>query len=295
MIQIYTDGACNGNPGKGGWGAVIVDEKGKREILGKVDDTTNQRMELAAALEALRQTPKGAQVTLTSDSQYLIFSMSLPPGKSKPWKRRANLDLWQQLDELAPERSVEWQWLPERSTPEMERAHQLANKMAGLSEEEPTPKPTHFDLSGKVRMVDVSGKGSTLRECQAMGRVKMQPSTLELVKRGELAKGDVLATAQVAGIMAAKRTPHLIPLCHPLLIENVKVEFHLDSENSAVEITATVRGEGKTGFEMEALTAVAVSALTIYDMCKGVDTTLRIEDIRLVRKSGGKSGTIVLE
>jgi cyclic pyranopterin phosphate synthase len=123
----------------------------------------------------------------------------------------------------------------------------------------------------------------------------MQAATLKLLKQGKLPKGDVLAVARVAGIMAAKETHRLIPLCHPLLIDNVNIEFSIDEKASAVEITATVKGSGKTGFEMEALTAVAISGLTIYDMCKTVDQTLRLEDIRLTRKSGGKSGTIVVE
>jgi cyclic pyranopterin phosphate synthase len=143
-------------------------------------------------------------------------------------------------------------------------------------------------------MVDVSEKADTEREAIARGRVRMQPETFRLLEQGKLPKGDVLAAAQVAGIMAAKRTPQLIPLCHPLLLSDVQVKFHLE-ESGAVEITATVRCTGKTGVEMEALTAVAISALTIYDMCKGVDPGMRIEDIRLVRKSGGKSGTVELE
>ena len=146
-----------------------------------------------------------------------------------------------------------------------------------------------------VRMVDIGEKPDTEREAVAKGIVKMQPSTLKLLREGGLPKGDVLATAQVAGIMAAKRTPQLIPLCHPLLLTDVKVEFHLDEPSSAVEVIARVRSQGKTGVEMEALTAVAISALTIYDMCKGVDPRMQIEGIRLVRKSGGKSGTVVFE
>jgi cyclic pyranopterin phosphate synthase len=144
-------------------------------------------------------------------------------------------------------------------------------------------------------MVDVAQKPDTERESVAKGIISMQSSTLKLLQEGKLFKGDVLATAQVAGIMAAKRTPQLIPLCHPLLLTDVKVEFHIDEQNSAVEITAQVRCTGKTGVEMEALTAVAVSALTIYDMCKGVDPGMCIEQIRLVKKSGGKSGTVELE
>jgi cyclic pyranopterin phosphate synthase len=154
---------------------------------------------------------------------------------------------------------------------------------------------THMDKEGRPRMVDVSGKADTRREAVAKGVVRMQEATLERIKRGQMAKGDVLAVAQLAGIMAAKETPHLIPLCHPILIADVRVEFSLDEANSAVEITATVKSTGKTGVEMEALTATAVAALTIYDMCKAVDRSMKIESIRLVKKSGGKSGTITIE
>jgi len=153
---------------------------------------------------------------------------------------------------------------------------------------------THIDALGHPRMVDITGKTDTQREAIAKGIVKMQTSTLKRLKKG-MPKGDVLAVAQLAGIMAAKKTPDIIPLCHPLLLGDIKVEFNLDEENSTVEITTTVRSTGKTGVEMEALTATAVTALTIYDMCKAIDRGMRIESIRLIRKSGGKSGTIKLE
>lgn len=156
-------------------------------------------------------------------------------------------------------------------------------------------KLTHIDDSGRPRMVAVTGKPDTHREAVARGTVRMQPATFELIKKGQMAKGDVLAVAQLAGIMAAKQTPDLIPLCHPLLIGDIKIEFNLDEKESTAEITTTVESMGKTGVEMEALTATAVTALTIYDMCKAVDRGMRIENIRLVRKSGGKSGTITLE
>jgi cyclic pyranopterin phosphate synthase len=154
---------------------------------------------------------------------------------------------------------------------------------------------THMDASGRPQMVDVTGKPDTQREAVAKGLVRMKPATLDLIKEGRLAKGDVLEVAQLAGIMAAKETPRLIPLCHPVLIGDSRVEFNLDEAESTVEITATVKSSGKTGVEMEALTAVALTALTIYDMCKAVDRGMRIEDVRLVSKSGGKSGTIKLE
>jgi cyclic pyranopterin monophosphate synthase len=159
----------------------------------------------------------------------------------------------------------------------------------------PDKKLSHLDETGRPRMVDVTGKADTARVAVARGVVRMQPATFKLIAQGGIAKGDVLTTAQLAGIMAAKKTPDLIPLCHPLLIGNVAVEFRLDEPASAIEITATVASTGKTGVEMEALTAVAVAALTVYDMCKAVDRGMRIENIRLVSKSGGKSGTINLE
>lgn len=156
-------------------------------------------------------------------------------------------------------------------------------------------KLTHIDASGRPKMVDVSEKPDTQREAVAKGTVRMQAATFDLLKGGKMPKGNVLAVAQLAGIMAAKQTPHIIPLCHPVLIGDIKVEFNLDERNSAVEITTTVKSTGKTGVEMEALTATAVAALTIYDMGKAVDRGMKIDNIRLVRKSGGKSGEIILE
>ncbi|HEY56621.1 MAG TPA: cyclic pyranopterin monophosphate synthase MoaC [Dehalococcoidia bacterium] len=154
---------------------------------------------------------------------------------------------------------------------------------------------SHMDEVGRPRMVDVTGKPDTEREAVAKGLVRMKAATFDLIKRGGTVKGDVMTVAQLAGIMAAKETPHLIPLCHPVLVGDSRVEFSLNEAESTVEITATVKSTGKTGVEMEALTAVAVAALTIYDMCKAVDRGIRIENIRLVAKSGGKSGVVRLE
>lgn len=154
---------------------------------------------------------------------------------------------------------------------------------------------THLDDKGRMRMVDVGGKPDTERVAIAKGEVIMRPETLRLIVEKGVSKGDVLAVAQVAGIMAAKHAPDLIPLCHPLLLTKVDVEFRVDEKGSRIEIIATVRSRGKTGVEMEALTAVSVAALTIYDMAKAVERTMRIGNIRLVQKSGGKSGEIVLE
>lgn len=158
------------------------------------------------------------------------------------------------------------------------------------------PKPrrpalTHFDAAGNAVMVDVSAKPATARIAVARGVVRMQPATLKLIRTNKVKKGDVLAVAQLAGIMAAKRTAELIPLCHPLALAAVAVELACDAKASAVRITATCKVTGATGVEMEALSAVSAAALTVYDMCKAVDRGMTISDIRLVQKSGGASGT----
>jgi len=150
---------------------------------------------------------------------------------------------------------------------------------------------THFDKEGKARMVDVSDKAETERTATAKGSVLKQPATLALIKEGGVKKGDVLSVARLAGIMGAKKTPDLIPLCHPLALTSVQVDLTLDEARNAVNVTATCKLVGKTGVEMEALTAVSVAALTVYDMCKAVDKGMQIVDIRLTHKSGGKSGT----
>ncbi|MBU6397662.1 MAG: cyclic pyranopterin monophosphate synthase MoaC [Rhodospirillales bacterium] len=147
---------------------------------------------------------------------------------------------------------------------------------------------THIGADGAARMVDVSAKPITTREAQAKGRVVMKPETAALIQTGQAAKGDVLAAARIAGIMAAKKTGELIPLCHPLPLDAVNIDLIVTQD--AVEITATARTTGRTGVEMEALTAVSLAALTIYDMVKAVDKTMRIEALRLTRKTGGKSG-----
>ena len=150
---------------------------------------------------------------------------------------------------------------------------------------------THFDDQGNAHMVDVGGKEVTERVATAKGSVLMQPETIALIRQGGIKKGDVLSVARLAGIMGAKKTPDLIPLCHPLALTSVSVDLTVDPDRNAVDITATCKLSGKTGVEMEALTAVSVAALTVYDMCKAVDKAMRLSDIRLVHKSGGKSGT----
>lgn len=151
-------------------------------------------------------------------------------------------------------------------------------------------KLTHFDDDGAARMVDVSAKNDTEREAVAEGRIIMLPETLRLIIDRKVAKGDVLGIARVAGIMAAKKTADLIPLCHPLMLTSVEVAFEPDEASSSIHIRAVVRTTGKTGVEMEALTAAAAAGLTIYDMCKAVDRAMTMTDIGLVRKQGGKSG-----
>jgi cyclic pyranopterin phosphate synthase len=153
-----------------------------------------------------------------------------------------------------------------------------------------TGRLSHFDDAGRAAMVDVTAKPVTERTATARARIVMQPATLALIEAGSAAKGDVLGTARLAGIMAAKRTADLIPLCHPLPLTQVTVDLTPDSAASAVEISATVRTAGRTGVEMEALTAASVAALTVYDMCKAVDRGMRIEALRVTRKEGGKSG-----
>ena len=154
---------------------------------------------------------------------------------------------------------------------------------------------THLDSQGRASMVDVGWKEATRREAVAKGFVSMQPETLVRIQGGTMEKGDVFAVARLAGIMGAKQTAQLIPLCHPLPLDRVAVELEPDTERQGVEITATATTSAKTGVEMEAMTAVSVAALALYDMCKSVDRAMRIEAVRLVSKRGGKSGDIVLE
>ncbi len=158
-----------------------------------------------------------------------------------------------------------------------------------------TGKLSHFDEQGAARMVDVSAKNETAREAVAEGRVVMLPGTLSLILDGKVAKGDVFGVARLAGIMAAKKTSELIPLCHPLALSSLEIALEPDKAGSCVRIRATVRSTGRTGVEMEALTAVSVAGLTVYEMCKAVDREMTIAEVRLIKKSGGKSGTFERE
>ena len=291
MIEIYTDGSCVGNPGPGGWAAIIVEDGSKKQLSGGQEETTNNRMELMAVIKALEAMPESSLITVHSDSQYVVNTMT------RNWKRNANHDLWARLETEVSKRTVEWEWVRGHAgDPLNEEADSLANREAHrIAEGSANDRLTHVDSSGKARMVDVSSKPETERVAVARGSIAMRPETLGLIRSNGLKKGDVLGVARVAGIMAAKTTSQLIPLCHPLPLDQISVEFELDEKRSAVDIEATAKTTARTGVEMEALTAVSVAALTVYDMCKSVDRGMRIEGVRLVRKSGGKSGDFAVD
>ena len=252
-------------------------------------------MELTAAIKGLEAVPIGTTVALFSDSEYLVKTMT------RNWKRRVNQDLWNQLDLLTGSRQVSWEWVRGHTGDRWnEEADQLAvsamKQGAGPDNNSgDSGTLTHLDEEGHARMVDVGEKPTTDREATAKGYLSVSPETISLIQIGLMKKGDVLSVAQLAGIMGAKRTSDLIPLCHPLPLNRVDVALDLDGKQNRINITATVGTSAKTGVEMEALTAVSVAALTVYDMCKSADRGVRIEGIRLVRKRGGRSGDITLE
>ena len=343
MTELYTAGSYNREKHLGGWAVLLVDNNDRTLISGMEPDSSADHMELIAAKSGIETLPPGTHLTVTSDSQYLVYTMT------QGWRRWQDHDHWDHLDALCRERVVDWVWRHEPPPPpenefvwaqaeweagartEPPKAAEFFGKKTTVAikeaeitlEEEPVliadepatqeeqdeqqpeaPEPTppepvaeltHLDFEGHAHMVDVGGKAVTEREAIAKGSVAMQPETLALIAAGELEKGDALATARIAGIMAAKQTPSLIPLCHPIPLSHVAVELELDQAESTVNITATVRTNAQTGVEMEAMTAVSISALTVYDMCKAVDRSIRIEAVRLVRKTGGKSGDIILE
>ena len=287
-IEIYTDGACQGNPGSGGWGAVIRQDGVDTELSGYDPYTTNNRMEVLAAIKALSFVPEHSDLLLRSDSRYLINTMT------KDWKKKANIDLWNQLEDLASKRNIKWEWVKGHSGDLYnEKADKLATQ--AISKNSEGANLTHIDEEGNARMVDVGWKNETQREAVAKAQVVMKKETLDLIRNGSVQKGDVLTVARVAGIMGAKHTSTLIPMCHPIPREIVGVDLEIDTSSNSIFITCTAKTSAKTGVEMEAMTAASVTALTIYDMCKAVDRGITIKDLRLVRKSGGKSGDIILE
>ncbi len=282
MIEIYTDGACKGNPGKGAWAAIIIQEGNKTRLSGSLENTTNNQMELTAVIRALETLEPGQTATVFSDSQYVINSIT------RNWKRNLNLELWRRLDLITKDLTLTWKWVKGHSGhPLNEEADQLANEEVEKMKAAPN-NLTHIDESGNASMVDISAKTDTKRTAVAVGFIKMNSATLLAIKDNQLSKGDVLGVARIAGIMAAKSTPQLIPLCHQISLNDVKLEFNYIDEHT-ISITSTAKAEDKTGVEMEALSAVSIAALTIYDMCKGIDKTMSITDISLINKTGGKS------
>ena len=295
MIDIYTDGACSGNPGPGGWGAVVIIDGQQTILKGGLDETTNNRMEMMAVIEGLKSLPPKSNVTVHTDSTYITNTMT------KGWRRKANNDLWQEIDALVAQKSVNWQWVKGHAgDPLNELADSIAFKESqsrvtkntkDLARKNPTEKGetlSHVDATGNASMVDVGSKPNTSRFAKAEGWVHMKPSTIKLIEENAIGKGDVLSVAKVAGIMASKKTSDLIPLCHPIPINKVSVEMSIDKNENAIHVVSEVSTNGKTGIEMEALMAVSISCLTIYDMCKSAERTIKIDGVRLLQKTGGK-------
>ena len=293
-LQIYTDGSCKGNPGPGGWGVVIYsDNIIIKQLSGGSRNTTNNQMEITAVIEGLKAIETSTSIDIFSDSSYVINSMT------KNWKRNVNKDLWDVLDAEAKRHHLIWHWVKGHSGNE---GNELADKLAYSAAEaaskgevevteEQNNQLTHIDEAGNASMVDVADKDVTTREAKATGTITMSSHTLNLIKEGLLKKGDVFTIAQLAGIMGAKKTSDLIPLCHPLPLEKIEVDLKIDEPTSSIIIEGFAKTSAKTGVEMEALTAVSVAALTIYDMAKASDRQMIISNIKVVQKSGGRSGT----
>ena len=294
MIYIYTDGSCLGNPGFGGWAAIVNNRGAETVLAGTESDTTNNRMELMAAIKGLEALENAEEVTVISDSRYLVNTMS------KGWKRKANQDLWADLDELTKQRDIHWQWVQgHNGDVNNERVDKIANGIAKQgqivgtvsSNNQQVNVLSHLDEEGKATMVDVGGKTATERVAVATGKVVMGADTFRTISSGTTKKGDITGVAKLAGINAAKHTWELIPLCHNIPLSHIDVTVNYDNASHCVCVTATVRSTGKTGVEMEALTAVTVAGLAIYDMVKAIDHGIELTDIRLVSKTGGKSGS----
>ena len=286
MIEIYTDGACSVNPGIGGWGAVLIYESGvEKEIYGSEIETTNNRMEITAVIKSLEELGDEQDIKIYSDSTYVINTIT------KNWKRNANNDLWDTLDKLLSDKKVVWQWVKGHSG---NKYNEIADKLAvnAINElkKNNSSELSHLDDDGSIKMVDVSEKQITSRVAVVSGKVVMKKETLEIIKKGELAKGDIFTLSRTAGITAAKSTPTLIPLCHTIPLSEIKIEIEPDDELPGLNVYCSTKADWKTGVEIEAFTGVSIACVTIYDMCKAVDKSAYITDIKLEKKSGGLSG-----
>lgn len=286
MINIYTDGACSVNPGVGGWGAVIIHDSGKEEkIFGSDPETTNNRMEITAVIKSLEKVNEKNNIKIYSDSTYVINTIT------KNWKRNVNNDLWGVLDKLIEGRDIQWEWVKGHSG---DKYNDIADKLAVDAitslKKNNSKELSHLDSEGKIKMVDVSEKEITSRVAVVSGKVVMKKETLEIIKKGELKKGDIFTLSRTAGITAAKSTPTLIPLCHTIPLSEIKIEIDVDEELPGLIVKCTTKADWKTGVEIEAFTGVSITCVTIYDMCKAVDKSAYITDIKLLQKYGGASG-----
>ena len=282
---VYTDGSCIPNPGPGGWAYEIRNSQDEiiESLSGSDKNTTNNRMELTAVIKSLGSDyiNNDSVVTIKSDSQLIINTMN------KNWKKKENIDLWEELEEFKKMKNLrcKWDWVKAHAGIEGnenvdQKANQEANQEARMS---------HLSKDGNVNMVDVSDKNQTIRVAKATSKIKLSKTAFEMTKSNDSKKGNVLATARIAGIQAAKKTHELIPLCHQINLTNINIDFILD-DSGFITVDSRVKCIGNTGVEMEALTSVTVASLTIYDMLKSVDKRIVINDIHLISKAGGKSG-----
>mgnify|MGYP001196057971 CR=1 FL=1 len=283
---LYTDGSCIGNPGPGGWASIIIINDIKTTLSGSDEKTTNNKMEITAVIKGLEQFPENSSVKIFTDSEYVINTMT------KNWKRNTNLDLWNRLDSLVVNRTIEWNWVKGHSGNKLnDEADLIANGEAKKIIEK--KKLTHLNKEGNAQMVDTSTKGITERIAIVSGKILMKKETLDTALEGNLKKGDLFSVAKTSGINAAKWTHLLIPMCHPIPVSNVVIDIVPNHDLPGLEITSTVKANWNTGVEMEAFTAVSITCLTIFDMCKSLDKSMKIEDIHLVHKAGGASGEYI--
>ena len=283
---LYTDGSCIGNPGPGGWASIIIINDVKTTLSGSDEETTNNKMEITAIIKGLEQFPENSSVKIFTDSEYVINTMT------KNWKRNTNLDLWNCLDSLVKNRTIEWNWVKGHSGNKLnDEADLIANGEAKKIIQK--KKLTHLNKEGNAQMVDTSTKGITERIAIVSGKILMKKETLDTALEGNLKKGDLFSVAKTSGINAAKWTHLLIPMCHPIPVSNVVIDIVPNHDMPGLEITSTVKANWNTGVEMEAFTAVSITCLTIFDMCKSLDKSMKIEDIHLVHKAGGASGEYI--